>query len=87
MNSTRWFVALREPIDVGRETAEYETVETLEKTWRRRLVGNAGFWILAGGFVVGLMILLNGSSEAPPPLEDRTPAEAVGEANVPGGGP
>ena len=62
VNSTRWFVALREPIEVGKESAEYEPSSEPTEAMRRRLVGNAGFWMLAAGFVVGLMILLNGRS-------------------------
>ena len=82
VNSTRWFVALREPIEVGKESAEYEASSDPAEAMRRRLVGNAGFWMLAAGFVVGLMILLNGGDTerpAPDPV-DRTPgktAEAV----------
>ena len=91
VNSVRWWVQLREPIEAGKETDIYDGGE--EAARNRRLIGNAGFWMLAAGIIVGLMIFFNAldTSEAvknPAPV-DRTPAEAPltpGGASVPPGG-
>ena len=81
VNSIRWFVALREPIVTGKETAEYDMVEDWEQSARRRLIGNYGFWMLAAGFVVGLLIFFNqlDVQEKEPEPVDRTPATAAAE--------
>ena len=80
VNSRSWFVSLREPIEVGRETAEYDSEETNEQWLRRQLVGNLGVWIMVVGFIVGLVVLLNvldsGETTKPDPV-DRTPPAAV----------
>ena len=78
VNSVRWWVQLREPIEAGKETAIYDGGE--EENRNRRLIGNAGFWMLAAGILVGLVIFFNaldssqeGERSAP---VDRTPTEA-----------
>ena len=78
VNSVRWWVQLREPIEAGKETAIYDGGE--EENRNRRLIGNAGFWMLAAGILVGLVIFFNaldtsqeGQRSAP---VDRTPTEA-----------
>ena len=75
VNSIRWFVALREPIVTGKETAEYDNGGGLGTVRRRRLIGNYGFWMLAAGFVVGLLIFFNqlDVQEKEPEPVDRDP--------------
>ena len=81
VNSIRWFVGLREPIVTGKETAEYDAVEDWEQSARRRLIGNYGFWMMAAGFVVGLLIFFNqlDVQEKDPEPVDRTPSTAAAE--------
>ena len=76
VNSVRWWVQLREPIETGKETAIYDSGP--EGQERRRLIGNAGFWILAAGLIIGMIIFFNAmdasrQAENPDPV-DRTPA-------------
>ena len=73
VNSVRWWVQLNEPIEAGKETAIYDAGP--EGQQRNRLIGNAGFWILAAGLLIGLLIFFNAmdsANQSAAPV-DRTP--------------
>ena len=82
VNSKSWFVSLREPIEVGKETAEYDSEESREQWLRRQLVGNLGIWIMVVGFTVGMLVLFNVLDSTPARSDpvDRTPASSAPEA-------
>ena len=81
VNSLRWFVALKQPLETGLVALQYHMGDDLKSAMRKFFVSTYGFWILVVGGVLGTLLLFivmdynQAREEAARQVPDRTPVE------------